>query len=1173
MNFPSLATYTKNGSVSPVVVLLVVILMLFSLSTVPASSQRVLPSFNIDDRQNHSRPSIDLSSAPRNAAAVQNISTSGEQSQFEGANGLINSPIDWSAIGPKDIPDHLKPEGPSYNESGSGKVLAFAVDYSDPSTMYAGAAGLPWWGPYSQSGIYKTNNGGTSWYPVDNGVGNPAVTSLWLDQSNPEIVLAATPSGIYRTENGGSNWTLVYSSTTYAISSQNGTLYAGGVYGLISSGNAGETWQVLTSGDVTAIGLGPDGAVYAGTFNGQIMVRENYSAPWVTETAPSDSGPAWIEVDPEDPGTAYGVFILQGGYVTHNWGKTWEPLGLPTQTYIESVAIDSTDPNTVYIGGDFEFFVSKDGGQSFTPITWDLDTWSLQSWPGKAGTLLAATDQGLFLLSDYGYNATPLSGNLTSTIATDVSVVNSSIFVDAQDWSPIISFDGGNTWNDQWMGGAIGEDGSSYVDPYNSSYVFILGHADGLEVSTNGGQSFITEQLVGPQEANFGSTQLVAFDPANESTVYYAGSTGIFVSHDDGITWENAGFPFNNTTMIAIDPYDPNVIFVGTGTDLSSPTFYARTTPVALYYSVNGGDTWSEAAISGDYAGYYPSGIAFDPYNLSVVLLAVTNGILNGGGLYLSTNGGENFSPDGLEIPSTIPGGDDYYSGWGILVAPSNNVPDGHFLAFVSTNDGIFMATTPYGPWRDIRGNVVPYSFTGMALEDQNLYASTVGEGVVRLNLSNAPIFNITFAETGLSYPATWGVSLDGITEMTSGKDLTFNVSNGRYNFTIITPDGYGVALSAGGVNVDYGDVNLNISFVHLKTYNIEFVESGLPSGTTWTVTLNGTAESSAKDAISFLRPNGTYGYSISSSDPNYTPYSHTKNVTVNGSPVIVNVTFVPTPPAGFYLITFEETGLSLGSVWYVTLNGTTENSTSNNIIFMEPNGTYSFHILPPPGTTASPISGTVTVTGSNVTETVHFASALPKTYEVTFSETGLPLGSSWSVTLNGTTRSSTGNISFTVPNGTYSYSIGSVPGYSIVSVLGYNESSGYLTVDGYNLSYPVTFVRVISKGFLTGSIYPLNASISINGTIYQAVNGKFNISLNPGTYEVKVSAPGYATYATNITVSSSSVSRLPIQSLTKMTKPSSFSILLIIVIAVIIMAAVVATAVLTITRNRRKKS
>ena len=365
-----------------------------------------------------------------------------------------------------------------------------------------------------------------------------------------------------------------------------------------------------------------------------------------------------------------------------------------------------------------------------------------------------------------------------------------------------------------------------------------------------------------------------------------------------------------------------------------------------------------------------------------------------------------------------------------------------------------------------------------------------------------------------------------------------------------------------------YGGKFQEIILTRFQTYNITFTESGLPEDTDWYVNLyNGRSYQSTANFISFSEPNGSYPYTISSGNRVYAPAQYAGSFSVDGSPVSVSVTFSSVT----YSITFTESGLHQGSMWYVTLNGATENSTSNNIIFMEPNGTYSFHILPPSGVTASPMSGTIAVTGRNVTETIHFASALPKAYSVTFSETGLPSDYSWSVTLNGTTRSSTGNISFTVPNGTYSYSIGSVPGYSILSVLGYNESSGYLTVDGYNLSHPVTFVRVISKGFLTGSIYPLNASISINGTLYQAVNGQFNISLNPGTYEVKVSAPGYATYATNITVSSSSVSRLPIQSLTKVTTPSSFSILLIIVIAVIIMAVVVAAAVLTI--NRRKKS
>lgn len=132
--------------ISSIVILLVVILILFSLYGVQTSSQKAPPSFNIDNKQSHFVPSNYLSSTSRNSLAVKNISTSGEQSRFLSTNGLINSPIYWSAIGPKDIPEHLQPEGPSYNESGSGKVLAFAVDYSDPSVMYVD--------PYNSSYVF-----------------------------------------------------------------------------------------------------------------------------------------------------------------------------------------------------------------------------------------------------------------------------------------------------------------------------------------------------------------------------------------------------------------------------------------------------------------------------------------------------------------------------------------------------------------------------------------------------------------------------------------------------------------------------------------------------------------------------------------------------------------------------------------------------------------------------------------------------------------------------------------------------------------------------------------------------------------------------------------------------------------------------------------------------------
>jgi DNA-binding beta-propeller fold protein YncE len=87
-----------------------------------------------------------------------------------------------------------------------------------------------------------------------------------------------------------------------------------------------------------------------------------------------------------------------------------------------------------------------------------------------------------------------------------------------------------------------------------------------------------------------------------------------------------------------------------------------------------------------------------------------------------------------------------------------------------------------------------------------------------------------------------------------------------------------------------------------------------------------------------------------------------------------------------------------------------------------------------------------------NVTGSVYVANLwsnnvsvlIPGPYDVTFTETGLPLGTYWSVTLNGRTlNSSTSAITFPEPNGTFAYSIGSVIGYAAT------PSSGYVAVRG----------------------------------------------------------------------------------------------------------------------------
>jgi hypothetical protein len=79
-----------------------------------------------------------------------------------------------------------------------------------------------------------------------------------------------------------------------------------------------------------------------------------------------------------------------------------------------------------------------------------------------------------------------------------------------------------------------------------------------------------------------------------------------------------------------------------------------------------------------------------------------------------------------------------------------------------------------------------------------------------------------------------------------------------------------------------------------------------------------------------------------------------------------------------------------------------------------------------------------------------------PSAFKVTFQETGLADQTEWSVNLHGNERSSnTKSIVFSEPNGTYNYTIGAVPGYTI------DCSSSSVKVNGIAQSVPVKFEKI----------------------------------------------------------------------------------------------------------------
>lgn len=286
--------------------------------------------------------------------------------------------------------------------------------------------------------------------------------------------------------------------------------------------------------------------------------------------------------------------------------------------------------------------------------------------------------------------------------------------------------------------------------------------------------------------------------------------------------------------------------------------------------------------------------------------------------------------------------------------------------------------------------------------------------------------------------------------------------------------------------------------------YSVTFTESGLASGTSWSVILDGTSQSSTSTSIVFSEPDGTYEFTVGSV-PGYT-VAPEGNVTVEGAPVSVPITFVSTVP---YTITFTETGLPSGTSWSVTLDGTTQSSTTSAIAFSEPTGSYGFTVGSVSGYVANPSTGTVTVNGAPASETIAFAPAVP--YAVTFSETGLPSGTTWSVTLNDATRSSTtSSIIFSEPDGLYAFAIGAVPGYT-------TGPEGNVTVNGGPVDVPITFTPTVSEytvtftetGLPSGTIW----SVTFGGIAQTSSNGSYPINfVEPnGTYGFTVgSVSGY---------------------------------------------------------------
>ena len=397
-------------------------------------------------------------------------------------------------------------------------------------------------------------------------------------------------------------------------------------------------------------------------------------------------------------------------------------------------------------------------------------------------------------------------------------------------------------------------------------------------------------------------------------------------------------------------------------------------------------------------------------------------------------------------------------------------IPASSYYGSINFVENGLSANTPWSltlnglKYNSTGSKITAYSFTGMQNYSINIPAgymlSERSSGQIMVSYENTTInlsFNspISFKETGLGSNPIWYLGIKGYNtsnKITSGLYNTY-LPFGTYEAIATSPNAQTYYL-----NFTFNTTDQTVTIPFKAQYNFSISQSGLPNIVWYLNITNKTGMVSQISGIGFTLTaaliNGSYNYTVSSSNKIYKPSVPYGNFTINGKSSAVREIFSQV----IFNMTFTESGLPSGTAWSVTLNGTMKVSTTSTISYMETNGSYEYTIGSISGYTISKSSGTATVSGSNTTVPITFTAVkVTSKYTVTFTESGLPSGTAWYVNLSNGMKSgaiTTSTYSFSVTNGSVSYTISGTSGYSA------NKTSGSITVNGSNISISVKFTK-----------------------------------------------------------------------------------------------------------------
>lgn len=321
-------------------------------------------------------------------------------------------------------------------------------------------------------------------------------------------------------------------------------------------------------------------------------------------------------------------------------------------------------------------------------------------------------------------------------------------------------------------------------------------------------------------------------------------------------------------------------------------------------------------------------------------------------------------------------------------------------------------------------------------------------------------------------------------------------------------------------------------------TTEIQFTESGLPSGTSWGLALLTNGSYVSDHPGNFSEPSGNLSVisgryllevaNVTGGTALYVPTPRVGCLVIAGSTMAIRISYARMDR---YVLSFGETGLPSGFGWGVSFHGGPGvrwaiGSNRSTISALVPNGTYSYSIQNVTNTeqyyVPTPADGSVTVAGANATVSTEYTSVATTLFVLT--ETGLPTGAYWcaGITLGDGSTSwcvPTATISFELPAGTVPYVVQNATVGSALYVP--DPSGGTVTANGTEILIRVTFAQVptfavtfLGSGIPNGTVWNVIVSGPAlgGGVTGRLVGTNVTVDLLPaGSYTYTIQPPaGY---------------------------------------------------------------